>query len=139
MENESASVVVKPQPRRGGTPAILLSVLFLSLALSLIGCAPQQLPFQVQGTRGQVGHHMTADIVLDDKAAGCSGPVGGAALVSGKSLPPGIHQNGQNDWYFEGTPTQAGQWRVPVTLIDLTCDGPRSDQTVTMEFDIAPQ
>lgn len=117
--------------------AMLVAALYSMIALVLIGCAPQQLPFQVEGTSGQVGHHMTADIVLDEKAAGCSGHAGGAALVSAKTLPPGIRQSGQNDWYFEGTPTQAGHWKTQVTLIDLVCDGPRPDQTITMEFNIA--
>ena len=138
MKNESgfAAITAGFARARSAGPR-LVGALSLALALSLISCAPQQLPFQVEGTNGQVGHHMTADIILDEKSAGCAGHAGGAALVSAKSLPPGIRQNGQNDWYFEGTPTQAGHWKTPVTLIDLVCDGPRPDQTITMEFNIA--
>ena len=139
MKNESGVAAIRARfgcVRGAGTT--LVAALSLAIALFLTGCAPQQLPFQVEGTSGQVGHHMTADILLDEKTAGCAGHAGGAALVSAKALPPGIRQNGQNDWYFEGTPTQAGQWKTPVTLIDLVCDGRRPDQTITMEFNIAP-
>jgi hypothetical protein len=116
----------------------LFSVVAVVLALTMTGCAAKELPFQAEGTRGQVGHHMTADLVLDERAAGCGGHAGGSALVSGKTLPPGIRQSGLNDWYFEGTPTQPGHWRTDVTLIDLECDGPRPDQIVPIDFDIAP-
>lgn len=118
--------------------ARLVSILALAIALTIVGCASKELPFQAEGTRGQVGHHMTADIVLDEHAAGCGGHAGGSALVNAKALPPGIRQNGQNDWYFEGTPTQPGHWRTEVTLIDLQCDGPHPDQMMPIDFDIAP-
>ena len=121
-----------------GSSARLVPILALAIALTLIGCASKELPFQVEGTKGQVGHHMTADIVLDEHAAGCDGHAGGSALVNAKALPPGIRQNGQNDWYFEGTPTQPGHWRTEVTLIDLQCGGPHPDQMMPIDFDIAP-
>jgi hypothetical protein len=72
------------------------------------------------------------------KAAGCGGHAAGAALVAASSLPPGIRQSGQNDWRFEGTPTKSGHWKTQVTLIDLVCNGSRPDQTLPLEFDIAP-
>jgi hypothetical protein len=139
MKDESRSAAITARfGRVRNARTKLVAVLSLAIAFVLIGCAPQQLPFQVEGTSGQVGHHMTADIMLDEKAAGCAGHAGGAALVPVKALPPGIRQSGQNDWFFEGTPTQAGQWKTPVTLIDLVCDGPHPDQVIMMEFNIAP-
>jgi hypothetical protein len=112
------------------------------LAIALIfldgGCATRELPFQTEGTQGQVGHPIHAGIILDDKAAGCGGHAAGEALVAARSLPPGIRQSGLNDWLFEGTPTKAGHWTTQVNLIDLVCDGPHPDQTLPLEFDISP-
>lgn len=137
MSNVSASRTTNPG-RHGGIVAGLIPVAVAVLAVTLTSCAAKQLPFQAEGTRGQVGHHMTADIVLDERAAGCGGHAGGSALVNAKTLPPGIRQSGQNDWYFEGTPTQPGHWRTEVTLIDIECDGARPDQILPVDFDIAP-
>jgi hypothetical protein len=139
MKNESGLAATAARFNRAcWVRASLVVAMYATMTFVLVGCAPQQLPFQVEGASGQVGHHMTADILLDEKAAGCGGHAGGSALVPAKALPPGIRQSGQNDWYFEGTPTQAGEWKTPVTLIDLVCDGPRPDQVISMEFNIVP-
>jgi hypothetical protein len=124
----------------GSAPPAGASSIFLAIALILFvaGCATRELPFQTQGTQGQVGHPIHAAVILDDKAAGCGGHAAGEALVAAHSLPPGIRQSGLNDWLFEGTPTKAGHWTTQVNLIDLVCDGPHPDQTLPMEFNIYP-
>jgi hypothetical protein len=116
------------------------SSIFVAIALIFLfaGRATHEVPFQAEGTQGQVGHPIHAGIILDEKAAGCGGHAAGEALVAARSLPPGIRQSGQNDWMLEGTPTQAGHWKTQVTLIDLVCDGPGPDQTLPLEFDISP-
>jgi hypothetical protein len=110
----------------------------IALIFLVAGCATREVPFQTEGTQGQVGHPIHAGIILDEKAAGCGGHAAGAALVTASSLPPGVRQSGQNDWLFVGTPTKSGHWRTQVTLIDLVCDGSRPDQTLPLEFDISP-
>ena len=127
METESA--------RRPTSPSIFVTV---ALMLLVTGCATRELPFQTEGTQGQVGHPIHAGIIIDQQAAGCGGPAAGEALVAARSLPPGIRQSGQNDWLFEGTPTQAGHWTTQVTLIDLVCNGSHPDQTLPLEFNIYP-
>jgi hypothetical protein len=114
--------------------------ILVAIALSSLvgGCATHEVPFHTEGTQGQVGHPIHAGIFLDEKAAGCGGPAAGQALVAARSLPPGVRQSGNNDWLFEGTPTQSGHWRTQVTLIDLVCNGSRPDQTIPLDFDIAP-
>ncbi len=128
METESARRIARA------------SSIFMAITLIFLvsGCATRDVPFQTEGTQGQVGHPIHAGIILDEKAAGCGGPAAGEALVTARSLPPGIRQSGLNDWLFEGTPTQSGHWRTQVTLIDLVCDGRRPDQTLPLEFDISP-
>ena len=124
---------------RNAAPTSASSIL-LAIALIFVvgGCATRELPFQVEGTQGQVGHPIHAAIILDDKTAGCGGHAAGEALVAAHSLPPGVRQSGLNDWMFEGTPTKAGHWTTQVSLIDLVCDGPHPDQTLPMEFNIYP-
>jgi hypothetical protein len=116
------------------------SSIFVAIALMflLAACATRELHFQTEGTQGQVGHPMNAGIILDQQANGCGGHAAGSALVAARSLPPGVRQSGQNDWLFEGTPTQPGHWKTQVTLIDLVCNGPQPDQTLPLEFDISP-
>ncbi|HLX04569.1 MAG TPA: hypothetical protein VKR28_03490 [Candidatus Binatus sp.] len=118
---------------RASSAFIAITMIFL-----VAGCATHDVPFQTEGTQGQVGHPIHAGIILDEKTAGCGGPAAGEALVPARSLPPGIRQSGQNDWLFEGTPTQSGHFKTQVTLIDLVCNGPRPDQTLPLEFDITP-
>ncbi|MFZ2063540.1 MAG: hypothetical protein WAU82_21205 [Candidatus Binatus sp.] len=141
METESARRATVPLPVSTGSGARIRALsIFIAITtiFLLAGCAAHDVPFQVEGNQGQVGHPLHAGIVLDEKAAGCGGPAAGEALVAARSLPPGIRQSGQNDWLFEGTPTQSGHWKTQVTLIDLVCDGPRPDQTLPLEFDISP-
>jgi hypothetical protein len=120
-------------PTRASSILLAITLMFL-----VGGCATRELPFQTEGTQGQVGHPIHAGIILDDKAAGCGGHAAGEALVAARSLPPGVRQSGLNDWLFEGTPTKAGHWTTQVNLIDLVCDGPHPDQTLPMEFNIYP-
>ena len=141
METESARRTTTPPPVRiVGAAQTRPSSIFVAIALMflLAGCATHDVPFQTEGTQGQVGHPIHAAIILDEKAAGCGGPAAGEALVAARTLPPGIRQSGINDWLFEGTPTQSGHWTTQVTLIDLVCDGRRPDQTLPLEFDISP-
>lgn len=141
MEIESARPATsRPSEWNPSAAQRRASSIFLAIALTflLAGCATHEVPFQTEGTQGQVGHPIHAGIVLDEKAAGCGGPAAGEALVAARSLPPGVRQSGQNDWLFEGTPTKSGHWKTQVSLIDLVCDGPRPDQTLPLEFDIAP-
>jgi len=141
MKTESARLATSPLSVSSGSAApTRASSIFVAIVLNFLvaGCATRDVPFQTEGTQGQVGHPIHAGIILDEKAAGCGGPAAGAALVPARSLPPGIRQSGQNDWLFEGTPTKSGHWKTQVTLIDLVCDGPRPDQTLPLEFDISP-
>jgi hypothetical protein len=141
METESARRATPPLPVSTGSGArIRASSIFIAITIIFLiaGCEAHDVPFQVEGTQGQVGHPIHAAIILDEKAAGCGGPAAGEALVAARSLPPGIRQSGLNDWLFEGTPTQSGRWKTQVTLIDLVCDGRRPDQTLPLEFDISP-
>jgi len=141
MKTESASRatlrmivwIVGARPTPASSIFVAIAVIFL-----IAGCATHDVPFQTEGTQGQVGHPIHAGIILDEKAAGCGGHAAGAALVAAGSLPPGVRQSGQNDWLFEGTPTKSGHWKTQVTLIDLVCDGSRPDQTLPLEFDISP-
>jgi len=141
MKTESGRRATSPPLVWSGSAAqTSCSSIFVAIALIFLvaGCATREVPFQIEGTQGQVGHPIHAGIILDEKAAGCGGHAAGEALVAARSLPPGIRQSGQNDWMFEGTPTQSGHWKTQVTLIDLVCDGPRPDQTLPLEFDISP-
>jgi|HubBroStandDraft_6_1064221.scaffolds.fasta_scaffold451340_1 hypothetical protein len=141
MKTESGCRATSPLLVWSGSAApTRSSSIFVAIALIFLvaGCATREVPFQTEGTQGQVGHPIHAGIILDEKAAGCGGHAAGEALVAARSLPPGIRQSGQNDWMFEGTPTQSGHWKTQVTLIDLVCDGPRPDQTLPLEFDISP-
>jgi hypothetical protein len=141
MKTESGCRATSPLLVWSGSAApTRSSSIFVAIALIFLvaGCATREVPFQIEGTQGQVGHPIHAGIILDEKAAGCGGHAAGEALVAARSLPPGIRQSGQNDWMFEGTPTQSGHWKTQVTLIDLVCDGPRPDQTLPLEFDISP-
>jgi len=141
METESARRTTSPPLLwNGGAAPTRASSILVAIALMFFvaGCATRELPFQTDGTQGQVGHPIHAGIILDQQAAGCGGHAAGSALVAARSLPPGIRQSGQNDWLFEGTPTKAGHWKTQVTLIDLVCDGPHPDQTLPLEFDIYP-
>src|SRR5580692_2377349 len=141
MNSESGCRATSPPLVWSGSAAqTSSSSIFVAIALIFLvaGCATREVPFQTEGTQGQVGHPIHAGIILDEKAAGCGGHAAGEALVAARSLPPGIRQSGQNDWMFEGTPTQSGHWKTQVTLIDLVCDGPRPDQTLPLEFDISP-
>ena len=140
METESARRTTSPLLVWNGTAAkTRASSIFVAIALSflLAGCATRELQFQTEGTQGKVGRPMNAGIILDPQANGCGGHAAGSALVAARTLPPGIRQSGQNDWLFEGTPTQAGHWNTQVTLIDLVCNGPHPDQTLPLEFDIS--
>jgi len=140
METESARRTTSPLLVWNGTAAqTRASSIFVAIALMLLlaGCATRELQFQTEGTQGKVGRPMNAGIILDPQANGCGGHAAGSALVASRTLPPGIHQSGQNDWLFEGTPTQAGHWNTQVTLIDLVCNGPHPDQTLPLEFDIS--
>jgi hypothetical protein len=140
MKTESARRATSPIIVSSGSAArTRTSSIFAAITIIFLvaGCATRDVPFQTEGTQGQVGHPIHAGIILDEKAAGC-GHAAGAALVPASSLPPGIRQSGQNDWLFEGTPTKSGHWKTQVTLIDLVCDGPRPDQTLPLEFDISP-
>lgn len=141
MKTESGCRATSPLLVWSGSAAqTRSSSIFVAIALIFLvaGCATREVPFQTEGTQGQVGHPIHAGIILDEKAAGCGGHAAGESLVAARSLPPGIRQSGQNDWMFEGTPTQSGHWKTQVTLIDLVCDGPRPDQTLPLEFDISP-
>ena len=141
MKTESARRATSPLiVRSGGAAPTRASSIFVAITMIFFvaGCATRDVPFQTEGTQGQVGHPIHAGIILDEKTAGCGGHAAGAALVPARSLPPGIRQSGQNDWLFEGTPTKSGHWKTQVTLIDLVCDGPRPDQTIPLEFDISP-
>jgi hypothetical protein len=141
MKTESGCRATSPLLVWSGSAApTRSSSIFVAIALIFLvaGCATREVPFQTEGTQGQVGRPIHAGIILDEKAAGCGGHAAGEALVAARSLPPGIRQSGQNDWMFEGTPTQSGHWKTQVTLIDLVCDGPRPDQTLPLEFDISP-
>jgi hypothetical protein len=141
MEIKSArSATSRLIVRSRSAPKTRASSIFAAIALIFLvaGCAARELPFQAEGTQGQVGHPIHAGIILDEKAAGCGGHAAGEALVAASSLPPGIRQSGQNDWRFEGTPTKSGHWKTQVALIDLVCDGPHPDQTLPLEFDISP-
>jgi hypothetical protein len=141
METESARRTTSPlMAWNGGVAFTRPSCTFVAIALMflLAGCAARELPFQTEGTQGQVGHPMHAGIILDQQAAGCGGHAAGSALVAARTLPPGIRQSGQNDWLFEGTPTRAGHWKTEVNLIDLVCNGTHPDQTLPLEFDIYP-
>src|SRR5260370_26392872 len=140
METESAPRTTPPLGWSGRAAQTRASSFFVAAVLMflVVGCAARELPFQTQGTQGQVGHPIHAGIILDQQAAGCGGHAAGSALVAARSLPPGIRQSGQNDWLFEGTPTKSGQLKTQVTLIDLVCNGPHPDQTLPLEFDISP-
>ena len=141
MNIESARRSISPSVVWSGSAApTRASSVLLAIALIFLvgGCATRELPFQAEGTQGQVGHPIHAAIILDEKASPCGGHAAGEALVAARSLPPGIRQSGLNDWLFEGTPTKAGHWNTQVNLIDLVCDGPHPDQTLPMEFDISP-
>jgi len=142
METESARRSTSlPLVWDGSAAPTRTSSILVAIALSLLllaGCATRELQFQTEGTQGQVGRPMNAGIILDQQANGCGGHAAGSALVAARSLPPGIRQSGQNDWLFEGTPTQAGHWKTQVTLIDLVCNGPQPDKTLPLEFDISP-
>jgi len=141
METESARRTTSPPHGWNGSAAQTgASTILVAIALMFLvgGCATHDVPFQTEGTQGQVGHPIHAAIILDEKAAGCGGPAAGEALVAARTLPPGVRQSGINDWLFEGTPTQSGHWKTQVTLIDLVCDGRRPDQTLPLEFDISP-
>jgi hypothetical protein len=126
-------LLVSTAPSRASSISIAIALIFLVTA-----CATREVPFQVEGTRGQVGHPIHAGIILDEAAAGCGGHAAGEVLVAARTLPPGIRQSGRNDWLFEGTPTKSGHWKTQATLIDLVCNGPRPDQTLPLEFDISP-
>ena len=142
METESARRTTSPPLVWDGSAAhTRASSIYVAIALSfllLAGCATRELQFQTEGTQGKVGRPMNAGIILDQQANGCGGRAAGSALVAARSLPPGIRQSGQNDWLFQGTPTQAGHWNTQVTLIDLVCNGPHPDKTLPLEFDISP-
>lgn len=141
METESARRTTSPLlVWNGGAATTRASSILVAIALMflLAGCATRELQFQTEGTQGQVGHPMKAAIILDQQANGCGGHAAGSALVAARSLPPGIRQSDQNDWLFQGTPTQAGHWKTQVTLIDLICNGPQPDKTLPLEFDISP-
>ena len=141
METESAGRTTSSPPGwSGGAGQPQASTILVAIGLMFLvaGCATGQVPFQTEGTQGQVGHPIHAGIILDEKTAGCGGHAAGQALVAARSLPPGIRQSGLNDWLFEGTPTQSGHWKTQATLTDLVCDGRRPDQTLPLEFDISP-
>jgi hypothetical protein len=103
-------------------------------------------------TNGKVGYHMVSDNFFSqnpctkDEFASVGKAEGG--ITTAGTIPPGLMPPDvtQGRFTFEGTPRQAGDWDVTVTMHYLSCakahnsDGPVNygDQTATVHFHIDP-
>lgn len=100
-------------------------------------------------TTGRVGYHMVSQISFGAEPCRPEEHIAPADMTVAGTLPPGLTPPGlagNGTPYFEGTPRQAGDWHVVVTMRDLRCDatlgvpGPVSygDLIVPVDFHIDP-
>lgn len=144
----------------GRRTSLALAVALLAGMVGLAGCEqPRQytpparsaVPFSsviIQNTRGRVGYHMNSMVGIyqdDEPTSACSGHVGAHGMSYTGELPPGLKQvGGAGELFgFAGTPRQAGDWRVTITVSYFWCKvgpdtkryGPR---TIDASFHIDP-
>lgn len=105
-------------------------------------------------TNGRVGYHMVSNNYFpvspcrEDEHISVDADVGGITVKG--QVPPGLAAPDVSvgRFGFEGTPRQAGDWEVEVTLHDLYCNGSRGprfhngrtwgDRTTMVHFHIDP-
>src|SRR5260221_13451057 len=103
METESARRTTSSPPGwSGGAGQPQASTILVAIGLMFLvaGCATGQVPFQTEGTQGQVGHPIHAGIILDEKTAGCVGHTGYRAVAFGKTRTAGLTESRRKEWGF---------------------------------------
>jgi hypothetical protein len=120
-------------------------ILFVALALGLSTGAAQAADYFLHGyykpTTGKVGQHLSSDAAfgISDMPDQCA--VEWKDVVITGTLPPGLDISNSFSSVIAGTPTQAGDWAVTVTLHSLGCSAipaGQADRSIKVNFHITP-